>query len=166
MKALTVWQPWASLIAEGHKPYEFRSWPAPKWIVGERLAIHAGARQVTVKEIRTLYEGLRGVGGRPKPALLESAAPALACRQRHQWPLGVIVAVVTVGGPKHGLECAEELGCEVNDSDREGTFNWGWPMLDVSPIPPVVCRGAQGLWPVPADICSQIEALATALGGD
>ncbi len=27
MKALTIWQPWASLIACGVKKYETRSWP-------------------------------------------------------------------------------------------------------------------------------------------
>lgn len=27
MKALTIWQPWASLIARGVKQYETRSWP-------------------------------------------------------------------------------------------------------------------------------------------
>lgn len=46
MRALTVWQPWASLIAVGAKPYEFRSWPAPAWIVGQRIAIHAGVRKL------------------------------------------------------------------------------------------------------------------------
>jgi hypothetical protein len=42
--ALTVWQPWASLIIKDFKPYEFRGWPAPRSLVGRRLAIHTGAR--------------------------------------------------------------------------------------------------------------------------
>ena len=46
MKALTIWQPWASLIAMGAKPYEFRGWKPPKSLIGQRLAIHAGARPV------------------------------------------------------------------------------------------------------------------------
>ena len=29
MKALTLWEPWASLIARGHKIVETRSWSAP-----------------------------------------------------------------------------------------------------------------------------------------
>ena len=28
MKALSIWQPWASLIADGHKRFETRSWKA------------------------------------------------------------------------------------------------------------------------------------------
>lgn len=30
MRAITLWQPWASLVAVGAKKYETRSWPAPK----------------------------------------------------------------------------------------------------------------------------------------
>lgn len=41
IKALTVWQPWASLIAHGVKVFETRSW-ATKW--RGPLAIHAAGR--------------------------------------------------------------------------------------------------------------------------
>ena len=41
MKALTIWQPWASLIAEGAKTIETRSWSAPASLIGQRIAIHA-----------------------------------------------------------------------------------------------------------------------------
>lgn len=43
--ALTLWQPWASLVAEGVKTIETRSWPAPAALAGERIAIHAGAKR-------------------------------------------------------------------------------------------------------------------------
>lgn len=39
MKALTIKQPWASLIIEGYKEYEFRSW---KTNYRGRIYIHAG----------------------------------------------------------------------------------------------------------------------------
>ena len=42
MKALTLHQPWASLIACGAKRIETRSWPPPKSLIGKRIAIHAG----------------------------------------------------------------------------------------------------------------------------
>lgn len=41
MKALTLWQPWAWAIAAGHKKVENRGF-APKFMIGERFAIHAG----------------------------------------------------------------------------------------------------------------------------
>ena len=42
MKALNLHQPSASLIADGRKTIETRSWPPPRALVGERIAIHAG----------------------------------------------------------------------------------------------------------------------------
>lgn len=41
MKAITLWQPWATLIAVGAKTIETRSWDTPH---RGQLAIHAGSR--------------------------------------------------------------------------------------------------------------------------
>lgn len=169
MKALTVWQPWGSLIAIGAKPYEFRSWPPPKRIIGHRIAIHAGARPVKPKEVAALIAGLNRSLGLERPALhLDKALPFL---QRVQYglqkpkpdefkqlqldvedasrlllPLSCIVCTAVVGEPKRGDVCAKEFGYAGNDSDRDGTFNWGWPMLDIQFVPNIPARGAQGLW--------------------
>jgi hypothetical protein len=165
MKALTVWQPWATLIAIGAKPYEFRSWKPPGWMIGKPLAIHAGARPVREAEIRALVRGLRGDHGFTNPCLrpdlalplLERILPGLKAKggatlfdepAPFRLPLSSIVCVVRVGEGKRGDHCAEEFGASAgNDSDRDGTFNWGWPMLDIKPLtPPEEARGAQGLW--------------------
>jgi len=45
MKAITLLQPRASLVAVGAEQYETRSW-APQLVPGELLAIHAAARPV------------------------------------------------------------------------------------------------------------------------
>lgn len=42
MKALTIRQPWATLIALGVKTIETRSWRAPQALIGQTIAIHAG----------------------------------------------------------------------------------------------------------------------------
>ena len=42
MRALTIRQPWASLIASGAKRLENRSWSPPADMIGQRIAIHAG----------------------------------------------------------------------------------------------------------------------------
>ena len=47
MKAITLWQPWASLIACGVKDVETRSWPPPESLIGQRIAIHAAKRKVS-----------------------------------------------------------------------------------------------------------------------
>lgn len=44
MKAITVKQPWASLIVEGIKDIENRTWKCPEKYIGERVLIHTGAK--------------------------------------------------------------------------------------------------------------------------
>lgn len=158
MKALTVWQPWATLIELGAKPYEFRSWRPPKALIGQRIAIHAGARPMRIKEVQALRANLRNPGRFPTPCLhADVALPLLdAIVKQHEQgeaigaylPLSHIICTAIVGEPKSGEECAREFGEDAgNDSDREGTFNWGWPMLEVEfAEPPAPARGAQGLW--------------------
>ena len=43
MKALTIWQPWASLLVSGQKKYETRSWATD---YRGPIAIHAAMRPV------------------------------------------------------------------------------------------------------------------------
>jgi hypothetical protein len=47
LPALTIWQPWTSLIMAGCKAYEFRTWRAPRHLWGKRIAILAAARPGT-----------------------------------------------------------------------------------------------------------------------
>ena len=56
MKAISLWQPWASLIACGAKPYETRHWAPPRELIGTTIAIHA-AKKVD-KDGRLLAEDL------------------------------------------------------------------------------------------------------------
>lgn len=51
MKALTLHQPYASLIARGVKTIETRTWPAPAGLIGERIAIHAGKNRRGFKDL-------------------------------------------------------------------------------------------------------------------
>jgi hypothetical protein len=44
MKALTVYQPWCSLIIAEAKLVEWRGWACPRSLVGQRIALHASAR--------------------------------------------------------------------------------------------------------------------------
>ena len=150
MPAITLWQPWASLVAAGAKPFEFRSWPAPKRLIDKRVAIHASARPVKTAELQELMLKLEGpnrreTGLRPGPALdlLERAWNA------KRWlPLSSVVCTVTLGQPIRNKELAARLGVAwTNDSDRDEHSNWGWPLTDVKRLEPMVpARGAQGWW--------------------
>jgi ASCH domain len=44
MKAISLWQPWASLIACGAKPFETRHWAPPRELIGQPIAIHAAKK--------------------------------------------------------------------------------------------------------------------------
>lgn len=44
MKAITIKQPWASLIVHGIKDIENRTWACPKKYLGQRVLIHASAK--------------------------------------------------------------------------------------------------------------------------
>lgn len=43
MKAISVRQPWASLIVNGVKDIENRTWPCPKKYIGQRILIQASS---------------------------------------------------------------------------------------------------------------------------
>ena len=155
MKALTIWQPWASLVIVGAKPYEFRSWRPYRAMIGERIVIHAAARPMVAEEVRGIVDRLQ-MGYADEVCLHRDAALALLLPLYHfkkptGLPLGAGLGSAVIGEPRAGYDIAEEFGAErVNDSDRDQHCNWGWPMLDVEAwAAPMPHRGAQGFWSWP-----------------
>ena len=55
MYAITLHQPWASLIALGIKTVETRSLPAPALLVGQTIVIHAGKQVVKKPGVAVRY---------------------------------------------------------------------------------------------------------------
>lgn len=151
MMAITIWQPWASLIAAGAKSYEFRSWPAPRHLWGQRIAIHAGARPIRRAEIAELLAKLEG-GHAPETGLIMPAALTVLERvwqAPKSLPLSSIVCTAVLGHPIRDALLARVLGLPalINDSDRTEHSNWGWPLSDIQPVEPFApARGAQGWW--------------------
>jgi hypothetical protein len=125
--ALTLWQPWASLIAIGAKPYETRSRPPPHRLVGRRIAIHAAARK-------------------PRRSDLDSETHRAMCEafgSVHRFPtlpLGVIVCTAIL---------AEALPVEHVPHDRLGDYStgrWAWRLEDVRRVDPHVPAKGLQLW--------------------
>jgi hypothetical protein len=150
IRAITIWQPWASLIIIGAKPYEFRD---PSYLAyinhpqhGERIAIHAGARPVKREEVLDLLARLDGhwsatglidLHARP---LLKRVIAAHKCRLL---PLGAVLGTAVIGKPRNA---GTLFGRTVEDSDR-GLFNWAWPLIGIEKFDvPVPARGQQGFW--------------------
>jgi len=149
MKAITVWQPWASLIALGAKPYEFRGWPAPRALIGQRIAIHAGARKVQRAEVRALVIRLRGSKPWDSALLADEALPLLDALLLNpgRAPLSSVVATAVLFECRRANDIAREFGAPQNDSARDEHFNWAWRLADAQPLEPVApARGAQGFW--------------------
>lgn len=150
LPAITLWQPWATLVSEGLKPFEFRSWPAPRRLWGKRVAIHAGARPVQRGELQELLLRLQGVEARETGLI---PAPAIEVLERAlsspgTLPRASILCLATLGEPIRNEALAARLGLpSVNDSDRTQHSNWGWPLTVIEQLEPFVpARGAQGWW--------------------
>lgn len=150
MKALTIYQPWASLIMCRAKPHEFRGWDYSKRfpsMVGERIVIHASVRPIRLVEILDLRNRLRdGTTG----LIPDLALPLLerildAPKGRGVLELGAGLGTAILGKPVSVTEMAK--GTVLQDSDRIDHSLFGWPMMDVQPFPePVIVNGAQGFW--------------------
>ena len=145
MKALTVWQPHASLIAIGAKRIETRSWSAP-WALqsGSLLAIHAAKRSLSVcwRDLRlTNY------------AAWQEAREVLACAGLgDDLPLGAVVAVCRFVRCTF-VRCTGAEYRAPHISERERLFGdysawrYAWELRVIYRLPdPIPARGRQGLW--------------------
>ena len=144
MKALTIWQPWASLIVAGAKPWEWRGWAPPGWIVGTRIAIHAGARKVAAGDI---VEILRLIDDGDSSLVADVAAPLLRRVPLAAWPRSSVLGTAIIGTPASAAEWARTHLAPGYDSSRIDHHQIAWPMTDIDRFePPIPARGAQGLW--------------------
>lgn len=133
MRAISLWQPWASAITLGLKSIETR-----RWATSHRgpLAIHA-AKRWTPDE-RDFAAHFAKVYGRP-----ELADP----------PRGAIIGMARLAAtfPSEALED------RITDMERAfgnyGPGRFGWMLEDVVALAdPIPYKGMQGLFSVPDDI--------------
>lgn len=142
MKAISLWQPWASAIAIGAKKIETRHWSTP---YRGPLAIHAAKTKDHISYMKY-------------PGVFESFVDA-GFKTPLDLPLGAIVATCSL------VECyrTESICQELTTLERalggyeDGRF--GWLLEDVVWIKnPIFFRGAQGFFNVPDSLFK--EALA------
>ncbi len=88
MKGLSLWQPWAWLVVNGHKDIENRKWRLPRTFqVPQRVYIHAGLSMATLRpdDLEWIQEQLPDDG--TMDVLLAS-----------EWPRGFLVGEATITG--------------------------------------------------------------------
>lgn len=154
MKALSLWQPWASLIAVGAKRYETRSW-ATKY--RGPIVIHAAMKPYNLGNIDFALS----------MGIMNAAESVFGIYEANNLPLGVIVATaelvrchliwtsairdVDADGKAVDVLCAGSSRI----SKRSDEFLFGdwtpgryaWELANVQLLnTPIPAKGRQGLW--------------------
>ena len=143
MRALSLTQPWATLVAIGAKRIETRSW---RTSYAGRIAIHAatgfpGWARDTVRDDPRFSQALNQAGFFTWGDL----------------PRGVIVATARLTG----CHRAENVQFDLSKAKEAAEYafgdyapsRWAWFLQGVKFLSaPVPCRGALGLWTMPADV--------------
>jgi hypothetical protein len=150
MKALTLWQPHATLMAIGAKKIETRGWPMPSTLAGAWIALHAAGRLTTPR-------------GWVQSALAQSEEIRRAL-QAHKidpatLPEGMIVAVALAKESVPTASLAGRLTADEVAFGDYGTGRHGWMFTEVIPLQrPVMARGAQGIWQLTIHTETEIHA--------
>jgi len=133
MKAISLTQPWATLVAMGAKEIETRSWSTA---YRGRLAVHAA-------------KGLKLVGG--KDGLLTLCMQSPFREALHDagdvLPLGAVIATAELYDIRATSYIADAISRrELAFGDYSGG-RYAWLLRNVELLPePVQCKGALGLW--------------------
>lgn len=137
MKALTIWQPWASLLTGRKKLYETRSWSTA--YTGD-IAIHAAKRPA-----RQVIDALAASGQWDALKCIEGLFQRPG--ELDQLPVGAII------GKGRLVRCnliTEDFLRTLTPQELVlGDFSLGryaWEFADLHPTEPILATGKQGLW--------------------
>jgi len=138
MKALTLWRPWPTAIFYLGKDVENREWLPPDQIIGERIAIHAGNKydkDALDWMLVTFKPGTEGV-------------VKLLTTLKDKDVKGAIIGTAIIDG-----------WCRpVATKSKWATGPFCWKLKNnIILHEPIPCKGARGLWTVPASIAKIIS---------
>lgn len=129
MKALSIRQPYAWLIANGFKDIENRTWPTR---FRGRVLIHAGVTypKRDYADDAEEYAYMYGIEYPPREQMI-----------------GGIVGVATI------------TDCVSKSDSGWFNGPYGFVLADARPLPLVACRGALSFFDVPADVAETLRAM-------
>ena len=143
MKALTLYDPWATLVVLGEKQYETRSWRTHH---RGRLAIHVSKEWNTELQAQGWQEPFYS-------AALDKAEFGVAT--------GCIIGMVIL---ENCWPTSASLFAPWRSSEKEMAFGdfsfgrWAWKLSNPRRLAvPIPCRGRQGLWNVSPEIAALIK---------
>lgn len=153
MKAITIIQPWASLIAHGQKRYETRSWSTS---YRGLIAIHAGRR---TKQAETFIAGMYDEADEYSLDSddVHNIFFDLGLNAPDDYPFSSLIAVGHLAEcvrTEHGIRDAGLQEIEFGDWSPG---RYAWRIDNVWRFDrPIPIRGAQGLWDIPDDVAHAI----------
>lgn len=140
MRALTLTQPWAGLVASGIKLIENRTRRPPASVIGQRFAIHA-SREYSLRDVaRIIAIAPELEHDDPRWHLLARVQSAV---------IGVATLERIVIGKRDDLLIDESgnVAAGIGDQHRWFFGPFGYVLRDVFALPqPVPCKGALGFW--------------------
>jgi hypothetical protein len=156
VKALSLWQPWATLLVNGWKGTETRSWGTPDrgWIAIAATATLPPEGRRALKQTMfqaALYHCVSSVGIGRRAEVLPG-----------DLPYGAILGIAKIGGCRTMTagRIAERRECEPMEHAfgdyRPGRFEWHIERAHVF-IEPIPCRGGQKLWNVKGELATELE---------
>lgn len=131
MKVLSVKQPWASLITEGYKTMELRTW---KTNYRGPLAIHSSAKACSWE----IYDALIKLG--MKQQIISNC---------FHGPKGQIIAIAKLDSiiTLDGLWYDNHLDSHLCDKRFFEPVKYGWVLTDIKTFDtPIPAKGKLGLW--------------------
>jgi hypothetical protein len=164
MRALTLTQPWAGLVASGIKRIENR----PRTMIkpedfGEPFAIHA-SREIDLSVFALIYE--------IAPELRPELATTREATRWHQLArvTSAVIGIATIDKAFAGSWNAESIAehasvLSFTNGELLGSaqVRWffgpvGYALRDGAPLEcPVPCKGALGFWTLPNDVSLRVE---------
>lgn len=177
MKAISLWQPWASLIACGAKPFETRDWAPPAALIGQTIAICAAKKidRGAAQFAEELMYGQHETGGfdladKLSGSMSDTPDDLMGMFGMALMPIGCVVAIAkldaafqlgerAVGTAVPAASTTRRIvsrpmpGCFTVRYDDFGDYSpgrWAWLFSDVRPInPPTAIKGRQKFFDMP-----------------
>lgn len=152
MKAISLWQPWASLVAAGIKLVETRSWFTDR---RGTLAIHAAKHRLTRPQVDAMRRELHEMTALLYPDKYCSVHPEMML---DALPYGAVVAVVQLIACRDTNSVRERVSAQERlcGDFRPGRFAWMFERVQRLRSP-VACRGFQGIFELPLSITDQVN---------